>query len=170
MKKNKYLVHLFQLLGLGIMLFVVLIPRMLQIDGTAWSQTTHSFYLSTGKVFFVLGMYLSILPSLLDLPNFTFFIMDTKFFNFIAKISFWTYLIHYMVVLQITYRQKIDFYYSVGDIIPLYIPTAAISVFLGLVGTLIVEIPFAKMEKMLLNKLMGKKDISKNTQKVGSLT
>lgn len=75
-----------------------------------------------------------------------------------------------MVVLQITYRQKIDFYYSVGDIIPLYIPTAAISIFLGLIGTLIVEIPFAKMEKMLLNKLMGKKDITKNTQKVGSLT
>lgn len=170
MKQNKYLIHLFQLSGLAIMLFVVLIPRMLQVDPKAWSQSVHSLYLSTGKVFFVMGMYLSILPSLLDLPNFTFFIMDTKFFNFIAKISFWTYLIHYMVVLQITFRQKVDFYYSVGDIIPLYIPTAAISVFLGLIGTLIVEIPFAKMEKMLLNKLMGKKDISRNVQKVGSLT
>jgi len=138
MKQNKYIVHLFQISGLAIMLFVVLIPRMLQVDGTAWPQSIHSFYLSTGKVFFVLGMYLSILPSLLDIPSFAFFIMDTKFFNFIAKISFWTYLIHYMVVLQITYRQKIDFYYSVGDIIPLYIPTAAISLFLGLIGTLIV--------------------------------
>ena len=127
-------------------------------------------YLSTGKVFFVLGMYMSILPSLLDIPNFTFFIMDTGFFNFIAKVSFWTYLIHYMVVLQITYRQKIDFYYSVGDIIPVYIPTAAISVFLGFIGTITVEVPFGKMEKMLMNKLMGKKDISRKVDKVGSLT
>jgi hypothetical protein len=144
MKKNKFLVHLFQLSGLALMLFVVLIPRTLQLD-VVWPQWLHSLYLSTGKVFFVLGMYLSILPSLLDVPNFTFFIMDTGFFNFIAKISFWTYLIHYMVVLQITYRQKLDFYYSVGDIIPVYVPTAAISVFLGFIGTLVVEIPFAKM-------------------------
>lgn len=113
---------------------------------------------------------MSILPSLLDIPNFTFFIMDTGFFNFIAKVSFWTYLIHYMVVLQITYRQKIDFYYSVGDIIPVYIPTAAISVFLGFIGTITVEVPFGKMEKMLMNKLMGKKDISRKVDKVGSLT
>jgi peptidoglycan/LPS O-acetylase OafA/YrhL len=145
-----------QLSGLALMLFVVLIPRTLQLN-IKWSQGLHSFYLSTGKVFFVMGMYTTILPSLLDIPNFTFFIMDTKFFNFIAKISFWTYLIHYMVVLQITYRQKIDFYYSVGDILPLYIPTAAISLFLGFLGTLAVEVPFAKMEKMLLNILMGKK-------------
>ena len=138
MKKNKYIVHLFQISGLAIMLFVVLIPRMLQVDGTAWPQWIHSLYLSTAKVFFVLGMYLSILPSLLDIPSFAFFIMDTKFFNFVAKVSLCTYLIHYMVVLQITYRQKTDFYYSVGDVIPLYIPTAAISLFLGLIGTLIV--------------------------------
>jgi len=166
---NKYLVHLFQLAGLAIMLFVVLIPRTLQVN-MPWPQWLHSLYLSCGKVFFVLGMYISILPSLLDIKNFTFFIMDTGFFNFISKISFWTYLIHYMVVLQITYRQKVDFYYSVGDIVPLYIPTAAISVFLGFVGTIIVEVPFAKMEKMLLNKLMGKKDITRKVEKVGSLT
>ncbi len=169
MKEKKYLSYLFQLGGLALMLFVVLIPRTLQLD-MAWPQWLHSLYLSSGKVFFVMGMYISILPSLLDVPNFTFFIMDTKLFNFIAKISFWTYLIHYMVVLQITYRQKTDFYYSVGDVIPLYIPTAAISLFLGFIGTLIVEIPFAKMEKMLLNKLMGKKDMTKNVAKVESIT
>lgn len=144
MKNNKYLIHLFQLVGLALMLFVVLIPRTLQLN-MVWPQWVHSLYLSTGKVFFVLGMYMTILPSLLDLPNFTFFIMDTKFFNFIAKISFWTYLIHYMVVLQIIYRQKLDFYYSVWDVIPLYIPTAAISVFFGFIGTFLVELPFAKM-------------------------
>ncbi len=144
MKEKKYLSYLFQLNGLALMLFVVLIPRTLQLD-VSWPQWLHSLYLSCGKVAFVIGMYLSILPSLLDVPNFTFLIMDTKLFSFIAKISFWTYLIHYMVVLQITYRQKIDFYYSIGDVIPLYIPTAAISLFLGFIGTLIVEIPFAKM-------------------------
>jgi len=144
MKKNKYLIHLFQIFGLALMLFIILIPRTLQVGGT-WPQWLHSLYLSTGKVFFVMGMFSTIVPSLLDLPNFTFFIMDTKFFNFTSKLSFWTYLIHYMVVLQITYTQKIDFYYSALDVIPIYIPTAAISVFFGFLGTLVVEIPFAKM-------------------------
>jgi hypothetical protein len=126
------------------MVFIVFIPRTLQV-GNKWPQALHSFYLSTGKVFFVFGMFLTVLPSLLDLKNFTFFIMDTQFFNFISKVSFWTYLIHYMVVLQITYRQKLDYYYSVENIIPIYIPTALISVFLGFLGTLLVEVPFAKM-------------------------
>jgi peptidoglycan/LPS O-acetylase OafA/YrhL len=167
---NKYIVHGFQLAGVAIMLFIVLIPRTLQLDSNAWPQWLHSLYLSCGKVFFVLGMYLTILPSLLDIKNMTFFLMDTEFFNFVAKVSFWTYLIHYMVVLQITYRQKIDFYYSVGDIVPIYIPTAIISIFLGFIGTIVVEMPFGKMEKMLMNMLMGRKDINRKVNKVGSLT
>lgn len=119
------------------MLFVLLIPRTLQVGGT-WPQTVHSTYLSMGKVVFVLGLYVMILPSLLDIPNFTFFIMDTKVFNALSKISFWTYLIHYMVVLQVTYSQKLDFYYTVSDILPLYIPIAAISVILGFLGTIFI--------------------------------
>lgn len=126
------------------MLFVILIPRGLQ-QGANWSYGVHALYLSLGKVFFVLGMFSSVLPSLLDIPNFTFFIMDTKFFNFISKISFWTYLIHYMVVMQVTYRQKIDFYFKVGDVMPLYFPIAVISLFLGFMGTILVEVPFAKL-------------------------
>ena len=129
--------YAFQILGVAIMLFVLLIPRTLQVGGT-WPQTVHSTYLSMGKVVFVLGLYVMILPSLLDIPNFTFFIMDTKVFNALSKISFWTYLIHYMVVLQVTYSQKLDFYYTVSDILPLYIPIAAISVILGFLGTIFI--------------------------------
>ena len=137
MIENKSIIYAFQILGLAIMLFVLLIPRTLQVGGT-WSQTLHSTYLSMGKVGFVLGLYVMILPSLLDIPNFTFFIMDTKVFNALSKISFWTYLIHYMVVLQVTYSQKLDFYYTVEDILPLYIPIAAISVILGFLGTIFI--------------------------------
>jgi peptidoglycan/LPS O-acetylase OafA/YrhL len=137
-------------------MFIILIPRTLQVD-IKWPQIAHSLYLSLGKALFVLALYLMVLPSLLGIPNFTFFIMDTKFFNFISKVSFWTYLIHYMVVLQVIYRQKIDFYYTVDDIVPIYVAVAAFSVFFGLMGTILVELPFAKLEKMLMNTLMGKK-------------
>jgi peptidoglycan/LPS O-acetylase OafA/YrhL len=106
------LLYFFQIFGFAIMLFVLLIPRTLQL-GNTWPQSVHSFYLSAGKVFFVLGLYIMILPSLLDIQNITFFLMDTKIFNFISKISFWTYLIHYMIIVQIAYSQKVDFYYTV---------------------------------------------------------
>ena len=144
MLNNKYLVHLFQIFGFALMLFIILIPRTLQVGGT-WPQFLHSFFLSTGKVFFVLGLYIMILPSLLDVPNFVFFIMDTRFFNAVSKISFWTYLIHYMIVLQVTYSQKVDFYYAKADILPLYIPIALLSLCFGFIGTILVEVPFAKM-------------------------
>lgn len=85
-------------------------------------------------------------PSLLGIKNdLVFFLMDTKMFNFIAKISFWTYLIHYMVVEHAVYVQKLDFYYDVEDVMTLYIPIAIISMFFGLCGTLLVEVPFAKL-------------------------
>lgn len=71
--------------------------------------------------------------------------MDTKLFNFIAKISFWTYLIHYMVIEHACYTQKIDFYYKVGDIFTLYFPVALIAMVFGLLGTLLVEVPFGKL-------------------------
>jgi peptidoglycan/LPS O-acetylase OafA/YrhL len=58
----------------------------------------HAIYLSLGKVPFVLGLYLMVLPSLLEVKNVSFLLLDTKFFNFIAKVSFVTYLLHYMVV------------------------------------------------------------------------
>lgn len=78
-------------------------------------------------------------PSLLGIKNdWFFFLMDTKVFNFIAKISFWTYLIHYMVVEYVSFTQKIDYYYNVGDVFTLYFPVALISMFFGFVGTVLV--------------------------------
>lgn len=64
--------------------------------------------------------------------------MDTKLFNFISKISFWTYLIHYMIVLYMTYSQKVDFYYTNDDIVPLYFAEVLMSLALGFVFTLLV--------------------------------
>jgi peptidoglycan/LPS O-acetylase OafA/YrhL len=85
-------------------------------------------------------------PALLGIKHDWFFwLMDTKFFNFIAKISFWTYLIHYMIIEFICYRQKTDFYYDVGDVLSLYIPAAVIAMFFGFIGTLLIENPFAKL-------------------------
>lgn len=51
----------------------------------------------------------------------------------------------------------------------MYIPIALLSLFFGFLGTVLVEVPFAKMEKMLMNVCIGKKDTRK-LDKVGSIT
>lgn len=71
--------------------------------------------------------------------------MDTKLFNFIAKISFVTYLVHYMVINYLHYTQKVDYYYDDGDILTLYVPLVLVSMIFGFIGTLMVEVPFGKI-------------------------
>lgn len=98
--------------GLVIMLFIILIPRTAQGDDHYWPQLVHSFFLTYSKLAFVLGLALLILPSLLGIKGIVSFMLDTKAFNFIAKISFWTYLIHLTVMNAWITSIKIDFYYA----------------------------------------------------------
>lgn len=127
-----------QLIGLSFILFIVFIPRTLQV-GHKWPQVVHSFYLTFSKLFFVIGVSLLVTPTLVGVKNdLFFFLMDTKAFNFMAKISFWTYLIHYMVVEHVCYSQKLDYYYDVSDVLTLYIPVAILAMAYGLVGTVLI--------------------------------
>lgn len=147
-----------QLVGLAIIVFIVVIPRTLQV-GHKWPQIVHSIYLTFTKLFFVVGVSMLAMPCLLGIKNdLFFFLMDTKAFNFIAKISFFTYLIHYMVVEHVNYTRKVDFYFDTRDVLNLYIPVAIISMFFGFIGTMLVEVPFGKLQKMLFE---GKKKHSK---------
>lgn len=127
-----------QILGLCITLFIVYIPRTLQV-GYHWPQFVHSLYLTLGKLFFVFGVSLLVTPSLLGIKNdLVFFLMDTKMFHTIGKVSFWTYLIHYMFILHVNYSQRIDFYYVVRDVLSLYIPVVILSIVGGTVGTILI--------------------------------
>ena len=159
-----------QLFGIALLLFVVLIPRTLQV-GHKWPQTVHSLYLTFGKFVFVIGTSMILTPALLKVKDdFIFFLLDTKHFNFTSKISFWTYLVHYIVIEIVAYGQKTDFYYSIGNVLYLYFGIVIISMFFGFIGTMLVEVPFAKMEKMLFErkkKNHGPKPIQKHEYETG---
>lgn len=153
---------LFQLVGLGFMLTTIILPHDLQV-GNEWPPIGHALYLSLEKLTFTFGLYLLIIPTLLEVPNLSFFLLDTKFFNCTSKISFWTYLIHFMIVEKVSYEQKVDFYYTPETILPLYLAIALLSSAAGFMGTILVEVPFSKMEKMLFSVMLGrKKDVKKN--------
>ena len=90
--QNKVLRMAFELIGVLICLFVIFIQRTNQKE-LYWPQFVHSLYLTFGKPLFVIGLSFILLPSLLGIESLVHFLMDTKFFNFVGKVSFCTYLL-----------------------------------------------------------------------------
>lgn len=150
------------MLGVAIGSFICFIPRTAQGDSD-WPPLAHSFYLTYAKTVFVVALSMILLPSLLcqNSQSMVRFLLDTKFFNFIAKISFWTYLIHYTVLLQFFLTRTNDSYYEFWTRYPLFVSHSVISMFLGFLMVLIVEVPFAKLQKKWMQHIFAKKEHSK---------
>jgi hypothetical protein len=47
-----------------------------------------------------------LLPATVGFKDFVIVLFDTKLFSIVGKISFWTYLIHYMVIMRNSYNLK----------------------------------------------------------------
>ena len=146
----------FELVGVAIVCFVMLIQRTNQFL-PGWPQLAHSLYLTYAKTLFVMGLGIALLPSLLGVRSMINFTMDTKMFNFIAKVSYCTYLIHVMFIIQWTAGTVIDFYYSMLTEYELVVAHSVMSILGGFVLCLMVEVPFTKLQKMLMTRLMKKK-------------
>ena len=144
-----------ELVGVIIIFTVMFIQRTNQNEHF-WVQLMHSLYLTYAKTIFVMGMSLAVLPSLLGVESFVHFLMDTKLFNFIAKVSFCTYLVHVIIIYQFIGKLSVDLYYSYLNEYALYAAHAVLSILWGFVLCLVVEIPFSKLQKVLMGKLMGK--------------
>ena len=74
-------------------------------------------------------------------------VLDTKFFNFMAKISFCVYLVHYIVITQVLGNNKIDLYYNIEDRYVNLLGILCISCFFGFLLTILVEVPFSLLQK-----------------------
>lgn len=135
------------------MAFLVFVPRSLQENGN-WDQVWHSLYLVSSRLLFNVGILLVILPTLLGLKT-SFFrtILDTKLFNFIAKISFCVYLVHYIVLSQEIAYRAYDVYYYPKDIYIQFIGVLVLSCFFGFILTVTVELPFSHLQKQFLSKI-----------------
>jgi peptidoglycan/LPS O-acetylase OafA/YrhL len=103
MLNKRWVSWISQLLGLALMITTVVLPHDMQI-GHIWPYWAHGVYLAFEKVTFTFGIYLLVLPSLLEIPNISFQLLDTKFFNFTGKISFWVYLIHFFIVERVCWN------------------------------------------------------------------
>lgn len=137
--------------SLAIVLFLVFIPRTRQL-GHEWTQTEHSLYLSLSKLVFTLAIAILLLPATVGIKDIVITVFDTRFFSIIAKISFWTYLIHYIVVMRNSYNLKQSEYFTFFEVFQHYLSDLVISLFLGFVLTMVVEAPFVKLERFVFKR------------------
>lgn len=145
---------------MAICTFIVFIPRTAQGETHHWPQFVHSVYLTYGKIIFVLGVSLIIIPSLVLTPkskkdsrSLVHFLMDTKAFNFIAKVSFWSYLIHLTLIIAFYGSINTEYYYTFVPSFFLFVCFSAISIASGTIFVYLVEAPFTKIQKILMKKL-----------------
>ena len=146
----------FELVGVMLVFFVMFIQRTNQFL-PGWPQLVHSLYLTYAKTLFVMGLGIAMLPSLLSVGSMINFSMDTKMFNFVAKVSYCTYLVHFMFLQMWTGGMIIDYYYSLLTEYELVVAHSFMSILGGFILCVMVEIPFAKLQKMLMTSLMKKK-------------
>ncbi len=142
--------------GIGLMSFVGFIPRNLQL-GNEWPQLLHSFYWGLSKPIFLLGMTMTILPTMIGHSQ-SFFntLLTSRAFHFIARISFCTYLVHLMVLYHFILSRNYNIYYNIIDTFIVYLGMLVVSLGFGFLGTVFIELPFAKLQKELMNAIKGR--------------
>lgn len=160
-------------IGIGLMSFVAFIPRCQQTGDCRWSQTMHSLYWGLSKPIFLLGMTMTILPSMLGhFHSFFNLILTPKIFTFIARTSFCTYLVHLMVLDYFILSRNYNLYYNITDVFITYLGLLVQSLIFGFLTTMFIELPFAKLQKYAVGRLKAKakaKEIKEKPQMSESL-
>ena len=139
--------------GLIIMSFIIIIPRLLQV-GYIWPQVIHSLYYAVSKPIFLIGLLLVVLPTLIGYQK-SFFntILTPKIFHFISRISFCTYLVHYIVISQFLYGSVNDKYDNTFDVFVVFLGMLILSLFFGFLTTMLIQLPFSVLQKNLIEYL-----------------
>lgn len=73
-----------------------------------------------------------------------------------AKISFCTYLVHLIILIQYIFSRTEDSYYSIIDAFPAYLGCLVLSCFFGFLVTVFVEVPCSQWLKEAVSKLKKK--------------
>lgn len=122
--------------------------------GSIWPQAVHSLYNALSKPLFILGVFLTVLPSVVGIHH-SFFnlVLNAKILVIIARISFCTYLIHIFILTQFIYSRTYDTYYGMLDIFVQYQGMVVLCLFFGFLMTVIVEVPLGNMLKIGMARL-----------------
>ena len=80
--------------------------------------------------------------------------LSWQFWLPISKLSFMTYLFHMSLNWQFFLFQSYQLDYSMWQLTALFVPQVWVCLLAGLLGTLTLEIPFGKVQKILIQQLL----------------
>jgi peptidoglycan/LPS O-acetylase OafA/YrhL len=83
-------------------------------------------------------------------------LLTSRGFHFIARISFCTYLVHLMVLYHFILSRNYDIYYNIIDSFVVYLGLLVVSLIVGFIATVLIELPFARLQKELMNHLKSR--------------
>jgi len=151
-----YLKILFYAMGLFWINFLIFFPNQLTQDQGAWSQTFQWIFITFSRTFYVFGLFCVTICCLLNIPDIVGFIANWKIWGFLARISFCAYLVHFFVIQRSLYNYRQSNYFSNESLVYWTIADIIISLVVATVLSLLVEIPFMNLEKVVKDRFKKK--------------
>jgi hypothetical protein len=131
--------------------------------GNWWPKVYPFLYNSTVRVFFVVGVYLVLLPTFFGRFWFVKSFLESEIFSVLARLNYMVYLIHILVIFWMVLDLRQGIYLNELNIWFLAIGTMVVSFIFAIPFTLLMEAPFLNLEKNIIFPVKREK---KTKQKV----
>lgn len=156
LQKKTYPKLIFYAVGLFWINFLIFFPNQLTQDQTAWSQGFQWVYLVFCRSFYILGIFCVTICCLLNIPDIVGFIANWKIWGYIARISFCAYLVHFFIIQRSYFNYRQSNYFSNESLVYWTISDIIITLVVATILSLLVEIPFMNLEKVVKGRLKKK--------------
>ena len=139
----------FYFFGFFLILFFSFFPRQIEEDPNAWSQNTIIFWLAFQRMFFVMGLSLIFMNSLILKKDIIAKILGWAPFGVITNISFCAYLVHYFIIERSFLGGRQTLFYGTESVLYMYFTDIFFTLLIAGVISVFVEIPFINLEKFI---------------------
>jgi len=150
--KSRFFRVAMSLCGVGLILFVIWIVSPLQENPGLWPDSLLYTWAAVCRMLFVIGVAIFVFPSLFGKNRFFVSMLNNSFFLVLARISYCGYLLQLVVITVASAAWKGSFLVSDLTLFYDWLATMVICVVASIVLILLVELPCANLELILLSK------------------
>lgn len=140
------------ILGIFLVLLYIYAPYNLLNGNSEWTQLDHTLFLSTGHFGFTFGVLLVLTPMLLGYSNPIQTFLELELLQLVAKLSFSSYMIHFIVLIRLACNISISQYTDPWRVFVCGCSDIVVVLVCGLLVFVTTESPFAS----LLDAAFGK--------------
>ena len=145
-KNSKLASWIVELSGVALISLLVWLPAQVQNNPSNWSPWFHHVFMALNRFLFSIGLLLIVLPTLAGSKTVIRWILSAGFWTPLATLTFATYLIHVVVLLNYVYSEKSTYYFSHLNVLWEMVPFVLMSLFGALIIHLVIEAPVGKIE------------------------